>query len=54
MAHLHFCLECNTVVGESDENCEVDADHDFELCQTCSQHGAPAPEGAERAANEEP
>lgn len=40
MAHLHYCLECNTVIGESDEGCEADESHSLEICQSCSQHRA--------------
>ena len=37
MSHKHFCLNCDRVIAEGDFDCEIDEDHDFELCLEC-QH----------------
>ena len=54
MAHLHYCLECNTVIGEGDESCETDESHSLEVCQSCSQHSAGGVTDAEPGAEKTP
>ena len=34
-----YCLECNTILGESIGLGHGDSDHGLGLCQTCVQHG---------------
>jgi hypothetical protein len=41
MARL-FCLECQTIVGESTSDWQGDRGSGFGLCQTCGQHGGRA------------
>ena len=37
--HMHYCLECNQVVGESWEDGGLPQDHTVEeVCQSCAQH----------------
>lgn len=37
--HMHYCLECNQVVGESSDDCDLPQDHTVEeVCQSCAQH----------------
>lgn len=36
MAHKHTCLNCGAVTAEGDFDCEVDRDHDFDLCDACA------------------
>lgn len=34
--HRHTCLACGQVIAESyNFECEVEADHDYELCDDC-------------------
>lgn len=35
--HKHFCLRCETVVEEGEFDCEIDADHDYCLCDRCAE-----------------
>lgn len=37
MAHKHLCLACDKVIDEGDFDCELDADHDYELCSECAK-----------------
>ena len=37
IGHNHTCGACGKVVGRGDaDTCEVDADHDFALCDKCA------------------
>ena len=37
--HAHYCLECNQVIGESSDDCDLPHDHPVEeVCQSCAQH----------------
>jgi len=44
--HTHYCLECNQVIGERADECDLPHDHAVEeVCQSCAQHRqAPADE----------
>jgi len=37
--HKHTCLNCSKVIEEGDFDCELDADHDYSLCDECYCHG---------------
>ncbi len=42
MTHKHLCIECETVLDEGDFDCEIDADHDFAMCDECEARLFPA------------
>ena len=40
--HDHLCRDCGAVVGHGDgDTCEVDADHDWSLCDQCAAKSHP-------------
>lgn len=34
--HKHTCRDCDRVIAEGNFDCELDADHDFALCDECA------------------
>lgn len=40
--HKHLCLNCGAIVAEDEFDCELDTDHDYELCERCIADGVTA------------
>ncbi len=34
--HIHTCLNCDNVVGIGSVGCEINEDHDYTLCDDCT------------------
>jgi hypothetical protein len=37
--HKHLCPSCGKATAEGQFDCEVDRDHDYELCDECAAAG---------------
>lgn len=35
--HKHLCTRCGATIAEGDFDCDLDEDHDFELCDHCAE-----------------
>ena len=52
MAPRQYCLECNQLLGESDEESDLPQDHPVEEWQSCAQHQGVEPGEGENLGGE--